>query len=80
MKRTRIEQLLDKLCVEMGFCLSPAEQSRIVASPPGSVEAFTDAIFVAEGLDPHLADRHLWRQVRDRVAQHFREFQSDADA
>lgn len=72
MKRSATEQLLDRLCTELGFCLPPAEQARLAASPPASVRAFTDAIFIAEGLDPQLADKHLWRQVRDRVQEYFK--------
>ena len=72
MNRTPIEALLDKLCVELGFCLPPAEEARLVSSPPTSVKAFTDAVFMAEGLDPQLADKHLWRQVRDRVIEYFK--------
>jgi hypothetical protein len=28
-----------------------------------------DAVFVAEGLDPATADRHLYRRVRDMVSK-----------
>ena len=77
MKRTKTERLLDKLCVDLGFCLPPEECARLSGSPPQTVEAFTNAVFVAEGLDPDLADRHLWRQVRDRVTEYFRDVESD---
>lgn len=72
MKRTKIERLLDKLCVDLGLCLPPEEIVRLSASPPQTVKAFTDAVFAAEGLDPDLVDRHLWRQVRDQVTEYFR--------
>lgn len=71
MKRSATELLLDKLCTELGFCLPPEQYARLAASPPASVRAFTDAVFLAEGLDPQLADKPLWRQVRDRVIEHF---------
>lgn len=71
MRRSPTELLLDRLCRELGFCLPQDERARLVASPPTSVHAFTDAVFVAEGLDPELADLHLWGQVRDRVAEYF---------
>ena len=76
MKRTKVERLLDKLCVELGFCLPPEEYARLSSSPPSTVKAFTDAVFVAEGLDPQLADKHLWRQVQDRVTEYYRDAES----
>jgi len=60
--------LLEKLCVELGFCLPPEDSVRLKQDPPSNVLASTDAVFVAEGLDPSTADRHLYRQVRDMVA------------
>jgi hypothetical protein len=76
MKHTTTERLLDNLCAELGFCLPPAEKARLVASPPASVDEFTDAVFIAEGLDPELADKRLWRQVRDRVTAHFHQMEA----
>jgi len=77
MNLSATELLLDKLCTELGFCLPPVERARLIASPPASVQAFTDAIFLAEGLDPPPADRQLWRQVRDRVVEYFIASESD---
>ncbi len=65
-----IARLLEELCVELGFCLPPEAQARLVARPPLSVNAFTDAVLLAEGLDPQFVDKSLRRQVRDRVARH----------
>ena len=47
-------------------------------SPPTDVDAFSDAVIRAEGLDPH-ADipRHLRRDVRARVAEHFRKAEDE---
>lgn len=66
------ERLLDKLCVDMGFCLPPDAQRRLIADPPAEVESFVDAVFIAEGLNPVIADRHLHRQVQAVVAEAFR--------
>jgi hypothetical protein len=62
--------LLDELCVDLGFCLPPDARGRLQDSPPCDVDAFTNAVFVAEGLDPRL-DTRLRRQVRERVVRHF---------
>jgi hypothetical protein len=64
-----VESLLDELCVDLGFCLPPDERLRLQDAPPRDVDAFTDAVFVAEGLDPRL-DKRLRRQVRERVVRH----------
>ncbi|GAA0990649.1 hypothetical protein GCM10009555_076760 [Acrocarpospora macrocephala] len=61
-----VQHLLDELCVDLGFCLSPSAQQRLRELPPLSVVAFTDAVFSAEGMDPHLHE-DLRRQVRDRI-------------
>ncbi len=71
MKKTRIEWLMEDLCVQYGFCLPPAEYTRLISSPPPTIDAFTDAVFVAEGLDPLFADKRLRRHVRDRVRKYF---------
>ena len=66
-----IDLLLDTLCVRLGFCLAPSDRQRMRTNPQSNVVAFTDAVFVAEGLDPTVADRHLYRQVRDLVREAF---------
>jgi len=73
MSPPQAEALLAELCVVLGFCLPPDEQVRLRESPPTDVDAFTDAVIRAEGLDPHVdIPRHLRRDVRARVAEHFR--------
>jgi hypothetical protein len=65
-----VEWLLTELCVDLGFCLAPTEHAQLRDSPPTDVDEFTDAVFVAEGLDPQ-GDKLLRRQVRERVARYF---------
>lgn len=66
------QRLLDRLCVQFGFCLPPQGRLRLAENPPPDVLSFTDAVFIEEGLDPTSADRHLYRQVRDEIADSFR--------
>ena len=61
--------LLDTLCTKLGFCLNALARDRFRAKPPADVESFAAAVVVAEGLDPVLMDRTLWRQVAEEVAQ-----------
>ncbi len=60
--------MLEKLCVELGFCLSPLVRDQLAKAPPDDANEFARAVFTAEGLNPDAADRHLFRQVRDYIA------------
>jgi hypothetical protein len=66
-----VQHLLYELCVKLGFCLSPEAQGRLIETPPTDIDAFTDAVFEAEGLDPVYSDKRLRSQVRELVARHF---------
>ena len=68
-----IEKLLSRLCIDLGFCLPPAEIERLKATQCTDARSFADEVFRAEGLDPEMADRHLYRQVLRQVAESFRE-------
>ena len=74
----RIDLLLQELCVDLGFCLPPDAQTRLIHEPPADVDEFTDAVIRAEGLDPN-ADipTHLRRDIRQRVTKYFRVGQDD---
>ena len=62
-----------ELCSELGFCLSLENQARLAADPPDEVDAFTDAVIRAEGLDPRTIDLRLRRDVKARVRRYFAE-------
>jgi hypothetical protein len=65
-----IESLLLEVCAEQGICLSDEDVARLVASPPATVDAFTDAVFAAGGLNPRLHG-HLRHRVRVCVVRWF---------
>jgi hypothetical protein len=67
-----VTPLLRRLCVELGFCLSAEVAEKFETNPPRTVETFTRAVFVADGLDPGLADRRLFAQVSEVVATAFK--------
>lgn len=69
MFREETQSLLDRLCVELGFCLPPAEQERLCNAPPVEVDAFAEEVFRAEGLKPSRGS--LYTQVRDMVNDAF---------
>jgi hypothetical protein len=75
---TQVEALLSELCIVSGFCLPPDAEARLRQSPPTEVDAFTDAVIRADGLDPY-ADipLQLRRDVRARVAEYFRKAEDE---
>ena len=68
---TEVEYLLTQLCVDLGFCLPPVIQKKFQEMPPADIDSFTDAVIVAEGLDPEYIDPRLRSQVRQLVAESF---------
>lgn len=58
---TRVDALLSDLCVRHGVCLSPDDFDALVRDPPGELDAFVDAILIADGQDPVMADKELRR-------------------
>jgi hypothetical protein len=63
--------LVEILCTQYGFCLSPLWRARLGKNPPQTVSKFTDAVFRAEGLDPNTADSTLYKAVEEEVRQAF---------
>jgi hypothetical protein len=67
---SEVDILLTKLCIDLGFCLPPRAISQLQNSPPADIDSFTDAVFVAEDLDPR-SDPRLRAQVRAMVSEEF---------
>ncbi len=78
--KTDVKPLLEKLCIDLGFCLPPVENEKLCVNPPTTVLEFTNAVFSAEGLAPEIADLHLFRQVQGYVLQAFRLSEERQDA
>ena len=64
--------LLNKLCVDLGFCLPIEVRESFCANPPSDALGFTDAVIEAEGLRTELVERSLHRQTYAIVASFFR--------
>lgn len=71
LESTEVESLLSKLCIELGFCLAPEYENRLIKNPPSTIEEFADAVFRFEGLNPQYVERHLYKQVRDKIGEAF---------
>jgi hypothetical protein len=68
---SQVTGLLKGLCINLGFCLPASVAEKLESNPPRTIDAFTRAVFEAEGLDPALADRRLYDQVRRAVTLAF---------
>ena len=63
--------LLKELCEELGFCLPPMDNQRLMAHPPKDVPTFVQAVFLAEGLEP-VEGSELYQKVEAKIAKAFR--------
>jgi hypothetical protein len=68
---SQVISLVKNLCIDLGICLNADVAETLEANPPRTIDAFTRAVIRAEGLDPSLADRRLYDQVRTAVALAF---------
>ena len=62
-------QLLDSLCVKLGFCLEPEPYTSLCMNPPSNPESFADAVMEAEGLSS--APKRLRPQVLEYAVAAF---------
>jgi hypothetical protein len=65
--QSRVEALLDELCVRYGHCLPPDKQAILLAEPSQHPDAFVDAVLLAEGVDPGLCDKRMRAELTDAV-------------
>lgn len=59
------DEMFAALCREVGFCLHPKGEKRVLAALPNGLDAATRAVFDAEGVDFVSATGDLRRAVRD---------------
>lgn len=55
--------LLDELCVRLGFCLPPDAKQALIEGAPSTPRAFADAVFLAEGVPLPINRSELYDQV-----------------
>lgn len=53
------------LCVEVGFCLHPKGEKRVLEALPNGLDAAVRAVFEADGVDFASSTGDLRRAVRD---------------
>jgi hypothetical protein len=59
-----------ELCRDVGFCLHPKGQARVIAALPKGLDAGMRAVLEAEGVDEPTAPGDLKRAVRDCLKAH----------
>ena len=59
------DEMFAALCREVGFCLHPKGEKRVLEALPNGLDAATRAVFDAEGVDFASATGDLRRAVRD---------------
>lgn len=64
--------LLEELCIELGFCLPPDDQERIVATEMWDADSFVAEVFRCEKMNPD-EFRQLRREVGRKFEDHFGE-------
>jgi hypothetical protein len=77
--QTAVGFLLEELCQKFGICSPCREQPRFLDLRLRGADQFTEAAFVAEGLDPH-QHAALFKTVRQHVSQALACLEGDADA
>ncbi len=56
--------MFSALCVELGLCLHPRAELKVIAALPDGLDAAVRAVFDAEGIDLASSPGELRRQVR----------------
>jgi hypothetical protein len=77
MKRD-INILIDKLCAEQGFCLSPQVVKDILLKDHISADEFTKYILMGEGMDPSYELEHF-RNIKKKFTDIFGNEVSERD-
>jgi hypothetical protein len=66
----RLLHLLYELCVDWGFCISPADAQRIASTKTFTADQFANAVLTAEGFVAEYEMR-WFEQIRQRFVDRF---------
>ncbi|SFS77101.1 hypothetical protein [Brevundimonas viscosa] len=70
MSETNYEAMFADLCRQVGFCLHPKGEARVIAALPKGLDAGVRAVLEAEGVDEPSASGDLKRAIRDCLKAH----------
>lgn len=62
-----LEEVLQRVCSEFGYCLLGDTYDRLVDNPPATISKFIDAIITGEGLNPESITNNHRRRMRDMI-------------
>ena len=75
LSENEIEDLLETLCVKLGFCLPSNISSRLIKFPPKTSERFAKSVIEAEGLNPETIERNIYVSVLNEIENVFNKHQ-----
>ena len=68
--QNELEQLLNNLCTEWGFCIPPIEADKIIKKQKISAEQFAFSVLKAEGFNPE--NEIEWkRKIKNKFIEAF---------
>ncbi len=67
----QLENLLETLCVKLGFCLAGDKYDRLVDEPSTDPVAYAEAVISADGVDPQTLRGDVYAQVLEEVERAF---------
>lgn len=67
---SRVDALLDELCVDYGYCgfIDSEKYEALLANLPADPDGFVDAVLLAEGYSLSTVDKHERQFLRERVS------------
>lgn len=68
---TEVTVLMDRLCADWGFCLSPDATANISRRDKLDAHEFAVLVLSAEGLTEPESELHWIRRIRARFVEHF---------
>jgi len=62
-----LEQLLDRICLDLGFCLPKLVKTRLIKFPPKTSDKFAKSVIEAEGLNVDVIEKALYKSLFSKV-------------
>jgi hypothetical protein len=68
-KQAGREEVLGRVCAELGYCSLGDTYDRLLDDPPSTISEFVDAIIAGEGLNPETTPNRQKRRMRDMIIE-----------
>ena len=63
------EEVLRRVCVELGYCLPGNTYDKLLDGPPPTISEFVDAIIAGDGLNPETTTNGQKRLMRNMIIE-----------